>query len=180
MTGNRRNRWRTSPGAGDGYVATIYESVNYVRAWLGRREDFRANGAGRPLNRGADLATSSPVRVGSRFRARLRRICAVWLVTLSASPFTAPFRTCEMSLLFDGGTLAPSGPLPASPARTMATDASLQPSSLAVRTARVRVPVLVAAAERSLLGDPFARGLALLPALPAPSSRPAGASVLRI
>jgi hypothetical protein len=33
-------------------------------------------------------------------RTRLGRICAVCLIVLGLSPFTAPFSTCDVSLLF--------------------------------------------------------------------------------
>src|SRR5580765_4255681 len=65
---------------------------------------------------GADLATWPHVTALPRLVARLRPACAAWLVVLSALPFTAPFRTCDVSMLFAVDALPSRAALPASPA----------------------------------------------------------------
>lgn len=48
----------------------------------------------------------------------IAKVCAGWLVVLALSPFTAPFSTCELTILF-GSTNKHSAPLP--PARRPAS-----------------------------------------------------------
>jgi hypothetical protein len=104
---------------------------------------------------GADLAKWPRVTVLPRLLPRLRAAGAAWLVVLSALPFTAPFRTCDVSMLFAEDARPSRAALPTSPAGAASTDASLQPSSVAVTTARVRLAALAAGSERALLLGPF-------------------------
>jgi hypothetical protein len=68
-------------------------------------------------------------------------------------------------MLFAVGALPSRAALPTSPAGAASTDASLQPSSVAVTTARARLAALAAGSERSLLLGPVRTR-------PAPSAAP--------
>jgi hypothetical protein len=46
----------------------------------------------------------------------LARICAVWLIILGVSPFTAPFSTCDLADLHAGGATDQSALIKADPA----------------------------------------------------------------
>jgi len=94
------------------------------------------------------------VAIASAIGRLLRPACAVWLIVLSASPVTAPFRTCDISMLLAGGTRSPRGSLPAAPGEAASRDASLQPSSLAVTAIRLRFPGLTAGGECWLVANP--------------------------
>jgi hypothetical protein len=106
------------------------------------------------------------VSTASRIGMLLRPACAVWLVALSASPFTAPFRTCDISMLFENGAMASRTSLPISSGEAARRDASLQPSSVAVTTVRVRFPLLTAVGDRWLVASPGVARSA--PSAPAP------------
>jgi len=106
------------------------------------------------------------VAIASRIRTLLQPTCAVWLVALSASPFTAPFRSCDVSVLFGGRTKPSKASLPAAPVEAASRDASRQPSSLAVTIARLRFPGLTAGSERWLATRPGVTPAA--PPLPPP------------
>jgi hypothetical protein len=55
----------------------------------------------------------------------LGKIVAGWLVTLTLSPFTAPFPTCDLTMFFAGRALAP---VHGTSQATLLGDASLSPA----------------------------------------------------
>ena len=127
----------------------------------------RFSGANAPFDRiasGPCLADWGRVAIASRIRMLLQPTCAVWLVALSALPFTAPFRTCDISVLFGGRTMSSKASLPAAPVEAASRDGSLQPSALAA--ARLRFPGLTAGGEHSLVASP--RVTPAAPPLPTP------------
>jgi hypothetical protein len=114
---------------------------------------FAANRVPAPLAGGADLAVTRFVPAAVR-RHVARSACAFWMVILSASPFTAPFRTCDLSLLLTDAPVPFRGTLPAPPGHEALTHAWLPPSAMAATTVRVRFPALGLAGERTFAPPP--------------------------
>jgi hypothetical protein len=132
---------------------------------------------------GADLAMALLVPPRRRLIATVRSVCAGWLVLLSASPFTAPFRTCDISTLFGGAPISSTHAGPTSSKETASTDVSQQPSLLVAITARVKrapAPLLMIRGERPVLIVPAATSVAPSSRLPLHGFRPSEQPVLRL
>jgi hypothetical protein len=63
-------------------------------------------------------------------RARVTRLCAVWLVVLAALPFTAPFAAFDVSDFLGGGTTHQAATTVAAPASASAPDDSVDDTAM--------------------------------------------------
>ena len=97
------------------------------------------------------VSAADRLRAGVRFARKrcgmVRKIAAVWLLALAVSPFTAPFSTCDLPLLFSSHSpdtgVAPSGrPSSAVAASETPAVAAAEASAVAPLAARIRFVAL--------------------------------------